>query len=148
MIRWLTAVSIVLASLGARPAGAQDLDSKPYESPDARVAAFDVALYNAQANVQEATDFEKAELATQVLLGTLGKLLPGQQITREEMLRMFTINNAYSRFQEDRLGSIEPRKQADFVVLDRDILTCSDEEVRTIGVLQTYVDGELVFEKA
>jgi Protein of unknown function (DUF2380). len=78
MIRWLTAVSIVLASLGARPAGAQDLDSKPYESPDARVAAFDVALYNAQANVQEATDFEKAELATQVLLGTLGKLLPGQ----------------------------------------------------------------------
>jgi predicted amidohydrolase YtcJ len=77
-----------------------------------------------------------------------GKLLPGQQITREEMLRMFTINNAYSRFQEDRLGSIEPRKQADFVVLDRDILTCSDEEVRTIGVLQTYVDGELVFEKA
>jgi predicted amidohydrolase YtcJ len=77
-----------------------------------------------------------------------GTLMPGQQITREEMLRMFTINNAYSRFQEDRLGSIEPRKQADFVVLDRDILTCSDEEVRTIGVLQTYVDGELVFEKA
>jgi predicted amidohydrolase YtcJ len=34
------------------------------------------------------------------------------------------------------------------VVLDRDILTCTDEEVRTIGVLQTYVDGELVFEKA
>ena len=62
--------------------------------------------------------------------------------------RMFTINNAYVRFQEDVLGSLEPRKFADLVVLDRDILTCSDEEVKQIQVLQTYVGGELVFEKA
>mgnify|MGYP006311729785 FL=1 len=71
-------------------------------------------------------------------------LLPGQHATREEMLRMFTINNAYSRFQEDILGSIEPGKHADLVVLDQDILTCSDEELRTIQVLQTYVGGEVV----
>jgi predicted amidohydrolase YtcJ len=77
-----------------------------------------------------------------------GTLMPGQQITREEMLRMYTIHNAYARFQEDVLGSIEPRKHADMVVLDRDILTCSDDDVRRIQVLQTYVDGELVFEKA
>jgi hypothetical protein len=76
-----------------------------------------------------------------------GTLMPGQQITREEMLRMFTINNAYSRWQENILGSIEPRKLADLVVLDKDILTCTDEEVKDIQVLQTYVGGELVFEK-
>ncbi len=62
------------------------------------------------------------------------------------MLRMFTINNAYSRFQEETLGSIECGKMADFVVLDQDILTCSDDEVRTLKVLQTYVGGELVYD--
>lgn len=72
--------------------------------------------------------------------------MPGQNITREEMLRMFTINNAYSRWQEHILGSIEPGKYADLVVLDTDILECSDEAVKYIQVLQTYVGGELVYE--
>jgi hypothetical protein len=40
--------------------------------------ALDVALYNAQANVQESTDAEKAALATEVLHATLARLLPGQ----------------------------------------------------------------------
>ncbi|MCL4188681.1 MAG: amidohydrolase [Rhodobacteraceae bacterium] len=76
-----------------------------------------------------------------------GILMPGQNVTREEMLRMFTANNAYSRFQEGVLGSIEPGKMADFVVLDRDIMRCDAEEVRTLGVLQTWVGGELVHDK-
>jgi Protein of unknown function (DUF2380) len=71
-------VLVLLMSLSLRPAQAQSGGSSPLESPDARVAALDVALYNAQANVQEATDANKATLATSVLLGTLGKLLPGQ----------------------------------------------------------------------
>lgn len=75
-----------------------------------------------------------------------GVLLEDQHATREEMLRMFTINNAYSRFQEETLGSIECGKMADFAVLDQDILTCSDDEVRTLKVLQTYVGGELVYD--
>jgi Protein of unknown function (DUF2380) len=69
---------LMLATVAFRPAQAQGLGSGPRESPDAPVAALDVALYNAQANVQEATDGEKATLATGVLLATLGKLLPGQ----------------------------------------------------------------------
>jgi predicted amidohydrolase YtcJ len=77
-----------------------------------------------------------------------GKLMPGQAISREEMLRMFTINNAYARWQEDDLGSIEVGKFADFVVLDTDVLTCPDEAVKDIQVLQTYVGGELTFENA
>lgn len=76
-----------------------------------------------------------------------GILLPGQGVTREEMLRMFTVNNAYSRFQEAVLGSIEPGKMADFVVLDRDIMRCDTEEVRTLGVLQTWVGGVLVHDR-
>ena len=76
-----------------------------------------------------------------------GVLMPDQHASREEMLRMFTVNNAYSRFQENILGSIEPGKLADFVVLDRDILTCTDDEVRTLQVLQTYIGGELVHDR-
>ena len=76
-----------------------------------------------------------------------GVLLPGQRISREEMLRMYTINNAYACWQEDIRGSIEVGKLADMAVLDRDILECADEEVRDLQVLRTYVGGELVFEK-
>ena len=50
----------------------------PLEPPTARVAALDVALYNAQANVQEPTDSAKAQLATEVLHGTLARLLEDQ----------------------------------------------------------------------
>jgi predicted amidohydrolase YtcJ len=50
-------------------------------------------------------------------------------------------------WQENERGSIEQGKLADLVVLDRDILTCSDEEVAETQVLQTYVGGELVHEK-
>ena len=71
-------VFVLLLSLTLRPAQAQSGGSSLRESADARVAALDVALYNAQANVQEATDAGKATLATGVLLATLRKLLPGQ----------------------------------------------------------------------
>jgi hypothetical protein len=71
-------VFVLLMSLTLRAAQAQSGGSSPRESPDARIAALDVALYNAQANVQEATDADKATLASGVLLGTLRNLLPGQ----------------------------------------------------------------------
>jgi predicted amidohydrolase YtcJ len=77
-----------------------------------------------------------------------GTLLPGQGVSREQMLRMFTINNAYARWQESILGSIEVGKRADFVVLNTDILECPDDAVKDIQVLATYIDGRLVFQNA
>jgi hypothetical protein len=74
----LLLIVMVLLGLGLRPALAQSAGGGPLEPPHARVAALDVALYNAQANVQEPTDAEKADLATSVLHATLAKLLPGQ----------------------------------------------------------------------
>ena len=50
----------------------------PLEPPDAPVATLDVALYNAQANVQEAEDSARAVLASSVLHATLARLLPQQ----------------------------------------------------------------------
>jgi len=68
---------VVLVCAGPRPAWSQSAEG-PREPPRSMVAALEVALYNAQANMQEATDADKAVLATRVLHATLAKLLPGQ----------------------------------------------------------------------
>jgi len=75
-----------------------------------------------------------------------GVLLPGQAATREEALRMWTINNAHAVFQEDRRGSIEVGKLADLVMLSDDVLSCPDERVKDITVLMTVIDGRIVYE--
>ena len=76
-----------------------------------------------------------------------GPLHAEQIITREQALRLYTINNAYLTFEEKEKGSLEPGKLADFVVLDRDILTCPVDEVRNITVNETYLAGKKVFGK-
>jgi hypothetical protein len=70
---------------------------------------------------------------------------PYQRITREEALRMYTINGAYMTLEEDRKGSIEPGKLADVIILDRDILTCPEDEIKDTKVLTTYLDGRVVY---
>jgi hypothetical protein len=72
-------------------------------------------------------------------------LHPEQRITREQAIRLYTINNAYLTFEEKEKGSLEPGKLADFIVLDRDILTCPVDEIRTIQVTQTYLGGRVVW---
>lgn len=68
-----------------------------------------------------------------------------QAITREQALRLYTINNAYLTFEETQKGSLEAGKLADFVVLKTDILTCPEDEVRDIKVKETYVGGKSVY---
>jgi predicted amidohydrolase YtcJ len=74
-----------------------------------------------------------------------GTLHPEEALTREQAIRFYTSNNAYLLFAEDRVGSLEPKKHADFIVLDRDILTCPVDEIRDIQVLSTYWKGKQVF---
>jgi len=76
-----------------------------------------------------------------------GQLHPEEALTREQAIRFYTNNNAWLLFCEDRLGSLEPGKQADFIVLDRDILTCPEDEIREIQVRATYLAGKPVFER-
>ena len=74
-----------------------------------------------------------------------GALHPEEALSREQAIRFYTINNAWLMFCEDRLGSLEPGKLADFAVLDTDLLTCSEDAIARAQVLKTYVDGKLVF---
>jgi hypothetical protein len=73
-------------------------------------------------------------------------LHPEQRITREQAIRLYTINNAFLMFQEKQKGSLENGKLADLIVLDRDILTCPVDQVKDIQVEQTYLGGELVYD--
>lgn len=73
---------------------------------------------------------------------------PDQVMTREEALRGFTLWAAQAAFMEDVLGSLEKGKYADFIIIDRDIVTASPVEIPLTSVLKTYVGGELVYEKA
>ena len=72
-------------------------------------------------------------------------LHPEEALTREQAIRFYTINNARILGCDDKLGSIEPGKYADLIVLDTDLLTCPDGKIATTRVLQTYVAGSLVY---
>jgi predicted amidohydrolase YtcJ len=68
-------------------------------------------------------------------------------LSREQTLRGMTIWAAYGNFEEGRLGSIETGKAADFIILEKDLMTAPANELRDLKVLKTYVAGEKVFER-
>jgi predicted amidohydrolase YtcJ len=73
-------------------------------------------------------------------------MTPAKRITRAEALRGWTADAATVLGVADQVGSIEPGKLADFVVLDRDILTCPVDDIRDAMVLTTALGGEIVSE--
>jgi predicted amidohydrolase YtcJ len=68
----------------------------------------------------------------------------GQQLTREEAIRLFTRNNSWFLRMEDKIGSIEPGKLADVAVLDRDYFTVPDADIKKVRSVLTIVDGKIV----
>jgi predicted amidohydrolase YtcJ len=76
-----------------------------------------------------------------------GGWFPEQKMTREEALKSMTIWPAYAAFQEQTMGSLSPGKFADFVILDRDIMTIPDSEILGTNVLATYIGGRVVYER-
>lgn len=73
--------------------------------------------------------------------------IPEQKISVEDALRAYTIDAAYSSFEEKIKGSIEPGKLADFVILDQEITTISPEKIRDVNIIKTVVGGITVFER-
>jgi len=69
---------------------------------------------------------------------------PGQHLTRDEAIRLFTRHNSWFLRMEDRIGSIETGKLADLTVLDRDYYSVPDADIRKIRSVLTIVDGKIV----
>jgi predicted amidohydrolase YtcJ len=74
-----------------------------------------------------------------------GQFHPEEALSREQAIRFYTTNNAYLVFLDDQIGSLEPGKLADLVVLDRDLLTCPVETIKDTKVLATYLSGQQIF---
>lgn len=72
---------------------------------------------------------------------------PAQSMTRKEALYSYTMANAYASFEEKTKGSIEKGKWADLILLDRNLLTCGEEDILRTNVLMTMVNGQVQFQK-
>jgi predicted amidohydrolase YtcJ len=66
-------------------------------------------------------------------------------LSRDETLKGMTIWAAYSNFEETEKGSIAPGKFADFIIMDKDIMTVDEDEIPNLKVRATYVNGEKVY---
>lgn len=74
-----------------------------------------------------------------------GGWYPGERVSRAQALRSFTLDAAYAAHQEKVLGSLEPGKWADFILIDRDFFEVPDQEIWQTEVLESWVAGEKVY---
>lgn len=74
-------------------------------------------------------------------------LAPEERISVEQALTLYTRNGAYAGFEEDRKGALEPGKLADFIIVDRNVLTVPADEIKDVKVLRTFVSGRSVYDR-
>jgi predicted amidohydrolase YtcJ len=72
---------------------------------------------------------------------------PEERISREQALRMYTTWAAYLQHSEKDRGSIETGKLGDLVVIDRDYLTCPEDQIRQIAPVMTVVGGRVSYSR-
>jgi len=75
-----------------------------------------------------------------------GGWFPDQKMTPAEALKSFTATGAWLAFHENEMGTLEPGKQADFVVVDHDVIGGDPEQIPKSKVLWTVVGGQTVYE--
>jgi len=75
-------------------------------------------------------------------------LAPEERISVQQALALYTRNGAFAGFEENFKGSLKPGKLADFVVVDRDVLAVPADELCDVQVLQTFLGGDKVYDRA
>ena len=127
---------------------------KPYIDPAVYVWQYPArSMLNAGATISGASDWFVSSpnvflaiYQAETRKGPEGVLNPDECMPREAMLYAYTRNSARAMNQLDKIGSIAPGKQADFVVVDRDVLTIPAEELRGTKVLWTVLGGKTVYD--
>lgn len=79
--------------------------------------------------------------------GPKGVLNADEAIDREAMFQAYTLNAARAMRMEENIGSLKVGKQADMIVLDRDVLSVDPEALRDTQVMQTWFAGEQIFQR-
>lgn len=115
-------------------------------------------LLNSDAFVSFGTDWPVAQLNP--LLGIYAAVtrrtsdgknpqgwIPEEKISVEAAVRCYTINSAYAGYQEKIIGSIEPGKRADLIVLSEDIFTIAHEKIKDVKIEMTIFNGEIIFKR-
>lgn len=74
-----------------------------------------------------------------------GGWFPEQRVETAHALAGFTRDAAYAGFAEDKLGTLQPGKLADFVIIDRDVLRSDSGAIRKVKVLETWIGGRKVW---
>lgn len=72
---------------------------------------------------------------------------PDEILSREQAIRLYTINNAFLHNEEKEKGSLEVGKLGDLIVVDRDLMKCPVDEIKDVKVRATVVGGKVVYEK-
>lgn len=70
---------------------------------------------------------------------------PDEKVTLADMLKIFTINNAYANYAEDITGSIETGKYADLVILEKNLFDVDPGEIYKTKILMTMFEGKIVY---
>jgi predicted amidohydrolase YtcJ len=126
---------------------------KPYVDPELYRWQYPArSLLDAGATISGASDWFVSSpnvfwaiYQAQTRKGVEGVLDPSQCMPREAMLFAYTRNSARAMNQQDKIGSLAPGMQADMVLLDRDVLTVSPDDMRDTKVLWTMVGGNTVY---
>ena len=74
-----------------------------------------------------------------------GGFLPRNKLSRIEALKGMTIWGAYANFEDQQKGSIETGKVADFIILDRDIITVPKNRILNTRIVATILNGNVVY---
>ena len=77
-----------------------------------------------------------------------GGWYPAERLSLEQALSAYTRGAAYAGFAEEKIGSLEPGKWADFIIVDRDPTKVSAQELARTQVLETWIAGKKLFERA
>jgi predicted amidohydrolase YtcJ len=77
-----------------------------------------------------------------------GGWIPSERLTFAEALYAYTRGSAYAGFSEDRIGALEPGKWADFILVDRDPTAVDAQALARTQVLETWVGGKKVWQRA